>query len=129
MHTPSPSLLRLARPLSVTFRNNSVIVEVLYMIMAPYYVAAKNLSTRQMSVMSTEGFYIAYDDNSYEDFQPGNITDFVEKSHYGRIQGEWMLLYYIIGMEGKSPSQQNPLVPRFDRLTVRKENVLTRSWM
>ena len=98
--------------------------------MAPHYVAAKNLSTRQMSVMCTEGFYCVYDDNSYEDFNPRNVTDFVDKSHYGRIQGEWMMLYYIIGMEGKSPYEHNPLVPRFDRLTVRKENVLTRcSWM
>ena len=60
-----------------------------------------------MSVMPATDFYRVHDDNTYEDFVPNNSKDFTEKVHYGKIADDYMILYYILAMEGKAHFKPN----------------------
>ena len=43
------------------------------------------------------------DDYKYWSFNPSNAQDFTKRQYYGEIQGDKMVLCYILFMSGKSP--------------------------
>ena len=81
--------------------------------MAPkaFFVAAKNLVNKKLKCEHSLGFYRVYDNDTYKTYKPAHGKDFEERKHYGRIFGQFMHLYYILGIDGELLHSVVPTCP------------------